>query len=61
MWKIRKNTMTAAVRRWTCRWFDDSNQRLVWCLFYICYSGLLIILGLFLFMIMIDFLEKYCS
>jgi hypothetical protein len=53
--------MTAAVRRWTGRWFDDSNQRLVWCLFYICYSGLLIILGLFLFMIMIDFLEKYCS
>ena len=55
------NAVSAAIRKWTGRWFDEDNPRLVWCFFYVCYSALLMLLGSLLFMILIDIMEDYCK
>ena len=57
MQKINRKVMSAAIRKWTARWFDEDNQRFVWCLFYVCYCALMIALGFLLFMIFLDLME----
>ena len=41
--------------------FDEDNQRFAWCLFYVCYCGLIVLLGFFLFLLFVDFMEDYCQ
>ena len=57
MRKINRKAISAAVMKWTGRWFGEENQRAVWCLFYVCYCALMIVLGFLLFMIFLDFME----
>ena len=61
MQKIKRKAMSAAIRKWTARWFDEENQRFAWCLFYVCYCGLIILLGFLLFLLFVDFMEDYCQ
>ena len=57
MRKISRKAISAAVMKWTGRWFGEDNQRAVWCLFYVCYCALMLVLGFLLFMIFLDFME----
>lgn len=60
MQKINRKAISAAIRKWTARWFDEDNQRFAWCLFYVC-CGLIVLLGFFLFLLFVDFMEDYCQ
>ena len=61
MQKINRKAISAAIRKWTACWFDEDNQRFAWCLFYVCYCGLIVLLGFFLFLLLVDFMEDYCQ
>ncbi len=61
MQKINGKVISAAIRKWTARWFDEDNQRFAWCLFYVCYCGLIVLLGFSLFLLFVDFMEDYCQ